>query len=337
MRHSNNFDGLRMFAAILVLVSHQFPLTGRVEPSFGELSLGSLGVSIFFSISGYLIALSWVRSVSLRAFATARFLRIWPGCAAVTILATFVLGPLVSTQTGGYYTASETLRYLRTLVFDIQYRLPGVFLDNPYPNAVNGSLWTIPLELTWYLILAGLGLTGLLRRPLVMLVAFLLIWTYVLQQRYMGHVGHAPPLFEFGVFFLAGAALSTIRTWLVVHGKTIFGLALIVVLTAGSFDLVYGVLFVVVPPIVIVVGETATAVLRQVGRFGDVSYGFYLYAFPTQQTIVWLTDNKLSLPAGIAMSAAIALVLAFGSWRFVERPAMRLNSRMRASTERSSD
>jgi hypothetical protein len=56
----NNFDGLRLFASLLVVVSHTFLLSDRHVPTFyGSHTLGNLGVLIFFSISGYLIAASW--------------------------------------------------------------------------------------------------------------------------------------------------------------------------------------------------------------------------------------------------------------------------------------
>src|SRR4051794_16276411 len=60
MHHRNNFDGLRLIGALMVLVSHQFALSGRTEPHVvGQVSLGALGVLIFFSISGFLVGQSW--------------------------------------------------------------------------------------------------------------------------------------------------------------------------------------------------------------------------------------------------------------------------------------
>ncbi len=53
MNRSNNFDAVRILAALAVLVSHQYALTGRPEPVVrGADTLGGLGVLVFFSISG---------------------------------------------------------------------------------------------------------------------------------------------------------------------------------------------------------------------------------------------------------------------------------------------
>ena len=90
----DSFDLLRAVGALLVLVSHSFALTGRPEPVVpGVASYGGLGVAIFFSISGYLITLSWHRDPRLGAFLVKRSLRIFPALFVVVLLAAFVLGP----------------------------------------------------------------------------------------------------------------------------------------------------------------------------------------------------------------------------------------------------
>jgi len=56
----NNFDILRLLAAWAVLVSHSFALVGKAEPGHQlNASLGSMGVLVFFAVSGLLIRRSW--------------------------------------------------------------------------------------------------------------------------------------------------------------------------------------------------------------------------------------------------------------------------------------
>jgi peptidoglycan/LPS O-acetylase OafA/YrhL len=74
-------------------------------------------------------------------------------------------------------------------------------------------------------------------------------------------------------------------------------------------------------------GTASWPVIRRAGRFGDFSYGLYIYAFPVQQTLIWLTGNKLSLAGGLAASFAVTALLAVMSWQFVEQPALRLKPR----------
>src|SRR6218665_3519269 len=162
---SNNFDFLRWLAAFLVFISHQSVLAGRgeVELTFVG-SSGKLGVYIFFSISRYLTAESYRSNPNVFRFAIKRFLRIWPGLTAVTIFAALVIGPMVSSMDAqAYYTDPGFLRYFKILWLKIVYGLPGVFEKNPYPVTVNGSLWTIPIEVFWYVFLVIIGSLGMTR------------------------------------------------------------------------------------------------------------------------------------------------------------------------------
>lgn len=68
-----------------------------------------------------------------------------------------------------YYTSKEFISYFLNVTGLIHYFLPGVFQDNPHKGVVNLSLWTVPWELFCYLIISVLILTGLIRRPRVIL------------------------------------------------------------------------------------------------------------------------------------------------------------------------
>src|SRR4051812_34094651 len=82
----NNLNALRMVAASSVMFSHSYVLTGHMfeEPlavaSAHRTDTGTIGVVVFFAISGFLIAQSLSRR-SLGPYALARVLRIVPGLA----------------------------------------------------------------------------------------------------------------------------------------------------------------------------------------------------------------------------------------------------------------
>src|SRR4051812_35296360 len=92
----NNFDFLRFCFAVLVILSHSYPLTGNTaaEPigriTGGTVVFGSVAVEAFFVISGFLIAHSWLHSASAGQYLKKRILRIYPGY-LVAMLISFLL------------------------------------------------------------------------------------------------------------------------------------------------------------------------------------------------------------------------------------------------------
>lgn len=169
-----------MTAAAAVLVSHAFPIAlgeGASEPfeQLVGLSLGGLAVSVFFGISGLLITRSFDRRSTLVRFVTARVLRLFPALVVVLVV-TVVVGALVTTlPPETYFTSPATLTYVPrnlSLAF-LQYPLPGVFEENPLPQSINGSLWTLFYEVVCYAGVFLAGILGLWRSRLLSSIAFI--------------------------------------------------------------------------------------------------------------------------------------------------------------------
>ena len=317
----NNFDFLRIAAATLVLVSHQYALSGRPEPSiFGD-SFGTFGVLVFFTISGFLVSQSWRQDPHAIRFLAKRFLRIWPGLAVVTLLAACVLGPLVSTLAPQeYFARSEFWDFLRNLkVVTVRYVLPGVFEENIHPKAINGSLWTIPLEVRCYFALLVAGCLSLLKRPLPVLVALLAAafyyFSFGLPENRQVH---------FGLFFFAGACLDLYRAKWESRPLHLLAASACIALVLSLLQWHGAALLALVPAFVVMIGTRSTPVLRHFGRYGDLSYGIYIYAFPVQQTFFWLVGKNFPFAAGMLATMLLTALCAFLSWHAVEKPALNL-------------
>lgn len=322
--HSNNFDFVRVLAASLVIVSHQYGLMGLGEPeAFPGFSYGGIGVLIFFSLSGYLVAQSWDRDSNLFRFTVKRALRIFPGLICVTLLMALIMGPRVSSlDAQTYFAGPEVWRFITHTIglWDMPDRLPGVFTTN-HVGTVNSSLWTIPVELKWYGFLAFLGLLGVfrVRFALPAMIVVLALCRFVLPFPGAHHV-----LLEFGLCFMSGMAMHVCRADIERYRQQIQATLACAAVALWLLKMEYFAVVVALPYLVVTVGTARTAVLRRFGRFGDLSYGLYIYAFPIQQTIIHSSHNTAPFWLNLVASSAAIAILAFLSWHLIESPALEL-------------
>jgi peptidoglycan/LPS O-acetylase OafA/YrhL len=184
MGRNNNFDALRLLAAISVIFSHSFLIaegTQDNEPlillTSNQAILGLAGVFVFFAISGFLVTQSFERTPNPWQFLAKRALRIFPGLFVATLVSALVLGPIVTNLTlAGYLSRLQPYEYVigNTLLDQTVHELPGVwFADNGVGLEVNGSLWTLRIEFLMYLMVLVLGVLRLLTvRTALVLLAF---------------------------------------------------------------------------------------------------------------------------------------------------------------------
>lgn len=335
----DNFDAIRLFAALAVLYGHAYYLTGGVMPSVFGNEIGTLAVKVFFVISGYLVSESWRRDPSPSRFLWRRGLRIFPGLAVNTLLCTFLLGPLVSTLPLGEYLHSPLIpRYLENIILRPASLLPGVFQSLPYPDAVNGSLWTLPVEFGMYLIAPLLILWGRGQKSRVMIgcVALCAFSVYLVRMHPAPSGAHwMSILMALGVapYFLLGAAWRVVAPQKLFNVQVaLFGLALLPLIPGNDAAYEIG-LYLVLPYATLSLALAKPPLFGWVGRFGDFSYGVYIYAFPIQQTVALYchTEDKPLLNA--ALSLLPTLVLAAVSWHLVEKRFLLLKPRRRPAMQ----
>jgi len=329
----NNFDFLRFFAATLVLLVHSYPLTGNrpdepIERLTGYENGGEFAVAVFFVISGFLITSSWLNSSSASSFLIKRALRVFPALTLAVLLSTFIIGPLVTDRSIAEYLASPlTWTYLQNILLMTRFELPGVFSQNIYPNVVNGSLWTLPLEVLMYLGVLILGLTRLLKPRLIFLpiagLAFGYFWL-------LGRLGidsfFVVNFFKLGLMYFIGAAIYLYRDALPWRGwiAAVLAGALAMTFHTDAGPIVY---VVALPYLVICLAYAPIPLIARFGKHGDFSYGMYIYAFPFQQLTVYLLGPEIGVFGLTVISLAPTLLLAVLSWHLVEAPAMKLKKR----------
>jgi peptidoglycan/LPS O-acetylase OafA/YrhL len=332
----NNFDVLRLAAALLVVYAHSFALARGQEPAFAGATLGGLGVPVFFAISGFLIARSWALDPRPLAFIVKRVLRLWPALLVVLLFSSLVLGAAVThVPLADYFRSPRLSEYVvENARLHTTFWLPGVFDHNPLPSAVNGSLWTLPAEVKAYAIVLALGLAGLLRRPLALVAALeLVIWLLVAdgstRPQVLAHQLGSPAEMQFIALFVGSALLFSLRNripldWRLALAATVAA-ALASRLGIGLRTTAWAL---TVPYIVVFLAFCTPAWLRVAVRPGDLSYGIYIWAFPVQQTLMWI-NRDFSPVELFALAAPLTWGVAFVSWRCIEAPALRLKRRLR--------
>src|ERR1700726_3754901 len=175
-RRANNFDALRLIAALSVVFSHSFLIPDGSEArepfvwlTGNQCILGLIGVFVFFVISGYLVTESWCRSPLPGRFLLRRTLRIYPGLVVNVALCALVLGPLITSLPLADYFHGQELSDFLTKTLSLNpgpLQLPGVlFAQNSVGLHINGSLWTLRYEAMMYLMIVVLGIDRVVRLP----------------------------------------------------------------------------------------------------------------------------------------------------------------------------
>lgn len=339
----NNFNLLRVVAALAVLVSHSTVLTGgapNAEPGRAllGLSLGSIAVDVFFVTSGFLVTASLLRRQSLLAFVWARCLRVYPANLAMVLLLVFGLGLTFTTVAWpAYLSDPQTLEYLvknATLYVGVTFRLPGVFAHNAFPDIVNGSLWTMPHELHMYTAVALVwalcrpfarhGHAAVFRRTVIALtiIAAVLLVANDLTNPAPRENGF---LMLFFMFF-SGASAQLLRERVRLSQRVFWPLLGALVLSAFNKHVFFAVYLCALTYLVLFLAYVPSGLVRRYNRLGDYSYGIYIYAFPVQQVIAALLPG-ISRLGMVATAAPATLLLAIPSWHLLERRALAFKRR----------
>ena len=341
---NNNLGTIRFLAAFGVLFGHTYNLAigkhGPLDPvsalihkvSPFYVGLPGVAVAAFFVISGYLVTKSMVERDNLWEYTEARVLRIYPALIVAVIFCIFV-GALVTTlPLQQYFTHKGVWNFFvhNSSLFGLHYRLPGVFMSNPWQGGVNGSLWTLPIELAMYILVALAYLLGFLRnRVSFNMIALALVLVFIAAPEnspLLAKPNHYYLCMSFilGAFFYLNREVIPLRLGLFILSLLplflSFGSKYYVIFSALSFS--YGLLL---------LGFSQKIKLPDLSKNGDLSYGLYLYAFPLQQLAIYQFGGD-SIAVIMILSFFGALFMAKLSWVFIEKPALSLKGSLSTKT-----
>jgi peptidoglycan/LPS O-acetylase OafA/YrhL len=341
------FAWLRMIGATIVVVEHCFPLVNpsrtSMLPENWHLSLGYFALMGFFAMSGYQISDSWRRDSSWWRFVLKRVLRIWPPLLFVVLCTAFVIGPLVTlVSPHEYWSNPTTWGYVvhNAELYPLQHILPGVFGQNPYPWSVNGSLWTLPMETTGYVVVLLAGIVGGLASGRFLLFPLLAAFMVLdgFGQASVGSQGDLGALFSvpvgsmaaFLVPFVLGMLLHSYAGKIPFHPLVAYTLVALYLVANFTPPVEPAARYLL--PIAAGYGAVTWA-LHWPRRLGGHeqwvygSYGMYVWGMPVQQ--LWVLAGVRNSFLLIALAVPASYLCGCVSWRLIERPTQLLRIYLR--------
>lgn len=338
---SNAFGLLRLILALLVIVSHAFPVGGwGKDPmgawTHGQAELGDLAVVGFFAVSGYLITRS-ARRTPLGLYLWRRFLRIMPAFWLVLLFTALVVGPLFYARghgdLNGYFDepgGPSSFIGSNFLLMMRQFTIHDVFADAPMGGGVlNGSLWTLFFEALCYLIVAALAVAGLLseRRRWVVPVAAAVFYAVSVFGPMVSSSFTLLELARLGSVFLTGATFAIYNDRIPFTGW-IASASVAVVVTTAMVGGLRTVGYIALSYLILWVAGRAPKRLHGIGSVNDLSYGVYIFAWPVQMALAIYGVPQWGFGWYVLACALLVLPFAALSWWLVEKPAMRLKDEL---------
>lgn len=347
----NNLTLIRLIAALAVIWGHAFPITHFKDKDpvsilvNGYTFSGTIAVSAFFALSGFLVARSYHFNPNIFSWCLARIARIYPGLIVCVFMMLLYVFFVYRFEDGlGFFTSNEVLEFVRynTVLDNVKFSITGAFPDNARPERTNGSFWTLPGEIRVYILFSILSLIGIAtvkghslnryKAPLIFLTCFaLIVWSYVNHVSMpiiMDNKDFASPTryFLLGVIFFVLRDKIPLNPWIFLvvlflpyvawEHKDIFLFLFMWTTTYSVFYIGYGMRWLKVERLI-----------------GDWSYGIYIYGWFIQQVVASFNINQTPQTNAI-LSSLIAIIVGAISWKLVERPCLELRKRIKISDYR---
>ncbi len=341
---TNNFHLIRLLAALQVLLHHSFTHL-QVDGSFiSSIAFFFPGVPVFFFTSGFLISRSYENNSRIKEYTQNRALRIFPAlvvCALFTIISVAFTGYFSTIEVG----FSDIVIWLASQVSFLQFYNPD-FMRAYGVGAINGSLWTISVELQFYILIPIVyGFFGLAgenkKRNNIVIIALILFFILINRLYAASFAEHGEEiihklwkqsfspwfymfligvLFQKNFEFLSRLLADRIFVMLIIFVPIVYGLKLFFGLRMGNQ--VNPVSFTLLALFIFSMAYSYRGLSKRLLGDNDISYGVYIYHMPLVNMLIYL---GLTASMGYLLLEVFAtFIIAVFSWRVVERRCLQL-------------
>lgn len=319
---SNNYDVLRLIFACLVFLYHSTVLFGYTTQNI-IFNMSGIAVQGFFTISGFLIFWSFDKNNNVIQYITKRFFRIYPLYFVLIIVQAILLNILAMPNLIG------SIKYLLCNFLFLNFLSPSIgnALQNLNVNAINGSLWTLKIEVIFYLIVPVIyylykkwGYVFLITLYLISSLYFLFIHNHFLLTLFPNHLR----------FFISGILLYLYGGKIVdfLKNKSFIILFLLAALLIASVYIDARIFKSFIYPITLGLSVLIMAFCIPYKKLKlDISYSVYVLHFPIMQILILLkVFNNYAL--FLLLSGLVLFVLSGLSAIIIEQPAIKLGHRL---------
>lgn len=324
--NKNCFDFLRIVFAVDILLAHLCELSQNKNLAFlTHFTNANIGITGFFTISGFLVAKSFTNTPSLKDYFIKRAKRILPAYVFVLLFAALFLVVFSNNSFFEYYTNSGVYQYLGWNLVFLNFMhpcLPGVFGNN-LMCAVNGSLWTLKVEEGFYIILPFLFyIIKKTQKPfftlLILYFLSLLYWHFMTD--YYNKPVLAKQLPGYLAYFVVGIFLYLNLNFVITHKSKLFAAAILIFIMVHFTSLQLHIFYPAAFGILLIILAYSLPFLNNFGKYGDFTYGIYIYHFPIiqifRQCNLFERYNTIVMAMGVL---AITFLCAVFSWFVIEK------------------
>ena len=341
---NNSFTLVSIIMSLLIIYFHCYPLFYGPTTSnydlftkhFG-LSLGEVVVGAFFAISGFMIVTSLQKSKNTWEYLKKRFIKIFPPLVFCLLVCALVIAPILSDIPKLDFIKNVNI-YKRYIIDNIllwrntQYGIADVFIGNPYPSAINGSLWTIKHQFFMYILILGINIALLKKKPDlfkyfygIILVLTMVSFTGKFDSFYadllknhgtIGILAEGNQVLKLICYFCTGIFLNIYKDKISLK-KEYFIYAIVILILARKTIVFRCLSLFLIPYIIIYIGSLKNKIKFKIP---DISYQVYLWAFPIQQMLMYYLNGKIGIYSYIALSIIITCVVGYCTYYITELP-----------------
>jgi peptidoglycan/LPS O-acetylase OafA/YrhL len=354
-RH-NSFTPLRLLFSFLVVIQHA-SITSAYYFNFsiGIFDCGSLAVFGFFAISGFLITPGILRG-GFKKYLLRRSARIFPAFWCLNLVTALIFANIwqMWTREKNYVSISNTASFLIHNVIFLPASahspragwnlLQGLPLDVPRSGIVNSSIWTLPLEFTFYIALGILilllnkFLSRKVKQTYTLLVLVLWLMSVYISTEVINfwNSNPTPPItfvskWPYMLSFFVGSLMSYSSPKLMKLKHNLLIVPLLGIAYLSAFQTITWALFGSMAYAAATILFGSSNILVKFSSKTDISYGVYLYHYPVLQTLLHFLDRRNDRPLLIILTIFISAFLGYFSAKLVEEPALRWVKRKQSS------